>query len=249
MFELPVDGGRAGSKWVLTAADSNYMLGQFDGERFTPDEPRTKLPGDRGGVLYAAQTFSGTPDGRRIQIGWGRIDTPGMPFNEMMGFPCELTLRATPDGVRMCSWPVVEIERLYSGAWGVRRAEVTPERSIRSDLRGELLDVAAEFESVPGINVELRVRGMSVRVGAGTLSCAGREAPLAPENGLISLRVLADRTSIEVFGNHGEVAMLMAGRFEGEEVELKSTGGLVRVDAFAVRALKSAWPADPGMPR
>ena len=95
LFELPVDGKRREKLWVLTAASSEYRLGTFDGRQFTPQTPM--LPGHRGNAFYAAQTYSDIParDGRRIQIGWGRIATPGMPFNQMMTFPCELTLRST----------------------------------------------------------------------------------------------------------------------------------------------------------
>ncbi len=82
LFGLPVDGGKGGSRWVLTAASSEYIVGAFDGEKFTPES--MKLPGNRSDRFYAAQTFSQTPDGRRIQIGWARIDAPGMPFNQMM---------------------------------------------------------------------------------------------------------------------------------------------------------------------
>ena len=74
-FELPVDGDEAKKKWVLTAASSEYFIGTFDGEKFTPETP--KLPGQRGRGFYAAQTFSDLPDGRRIQIGWGQDPSPG----------------------------------------------------------------------------------------------------------------------------------------------------------------------------
>ncbi len=95
LFELPVDDKPAEKLWVLTAASSEYRLGTFDGRQFMPRTPM--LPGHRGNAFYAAQTYSDIParDGRRIQIGWGQIATPGMPFNQMMTFPCELKLRST----------------------------------------------------------------------------------------------------------------------------------------------------------
>ena len=88
LFELPLDGDAAKTKWVLTAASSEYMVGDFDGTTFKP--LTKKLPGHRGAGFYAAQTFSDVPpkNGRRIQIGWGQMPSPGMPFNQMMCFPC-----------------------------------------------------------------------------------------------------------------------------------------------------------------
>ncbi len=243
MFELPVDGGKSGKKWVLTAADSEYLLGQFDGEKFTPDEPRRKLPGNRGDRFYAAQTFSGTPDSRRIQIGWGRIDTPGMPFNQMMSFPCELTLRTTRAGVRMFSWPISELERCEARAWAAPEQELDPDRPLKSPERGELLDVSATVDARAARIIELRVRGVRVRVdiGAEQLTCAGRTTVLPLSDRRVALRVLADRTSLEVFANEGEVAMLLAGQFENDAVELIAEGGAARVERFTVRVLKSCW--------
>ena len=112
LFELPVDGQRAQKLWVLTDASSKYRLGTFDGRCFTPQT--SMLPGHRGDAFYAAQIHSGIPAraGRRIQNGWGQIATPGMPFNQMMTFPCELTLRSTAAGPRLCFQPVKEIELL-----------------------------------------------------------------------------------------------------------------------------------------
>jgi fructan beta-fructosidase len=72
LFPLPLDSDPKKEKWVLTAASSEYLVGSFDGQTFTPETK--KLPGHRGRGFYAAQTFSDVPekDGRRIQIGWGR---------------------------------------------------------------------------------------------------------------------------------------------------------------------------------
>ncbi|MDR0843715.1 MAG: 2,6-beta-D-fructofuranosidase, partial [Tannerella sp.] len=111
LFELPVDNDPGNIKWVMYGASGTYMIGGFDGKTFTPQYGKFSYT---TGALYAAQTFGNIPesDGRRIQIGWGRIQHSGMPFNGMMLLPTELTLRTTPDGIRMFSYPVKEIDRL-----------------------------------------------------------------------------------------------------------------------------------------
>jgi fructan beta-fructosidase len=64
-------------------------------------------------ALYAAQSFAEMPDGRRVQIAWGRIQPDGMPFNQMMLFPTEFKLVTTRDGPRMRATPISEIEELH----------------------------------------------------------------------------------------------------------------------------------------
>ena len=69
LFELAVGGDACSRLWVLYGADGEYRLGNFDGHRFTPETGKLRL---WHGNFYASQTFSDTPDGRRIQIGWGK---------------------------------------------------------------------------------------------------------------------------------------------------------------------------------
>lgn len=112
LFPLAVDGDESNVKWVMYGATGTYMLGSFDGKKFTPEAGKyyyTK------GAIYAAQTFSNIPDsdGRRIQIGWGRVSHPGMPFNGQMMLPTELTLRTTKEGPRLFNVPVKEVDQLF----------------------------------------------------------------------------------------------------------------------------------------
>ena len=149
LFELPVSGKPGESRWVLYAADGAYVLGQFDGKKFTPDS--TQKQRVWYGNFYAAQTFSDTPDGRRIQIGWGSgIAFPGMPFNQQMTIPCELTLHSTGEGLRMFARPVAEA-RLTP------RQEATPGAicflvrltNPLAALMGDLFDIDALVEVGP----------------------------------------------------------------------------------------------------
>ncbi len=167
LFELPVEGTPGKTFWVLSAADGAYLLGEFDGKTFRPE------PGDKKktwhGNFYAAQTFSDEPKGRRVQIGWAQgISFPGQPFNQQMNIPCELTLRATVDGVRMFANPVAEVDRLRVGD-GSRfgfpaQAEVGKDEEGRwsRELPSDLLDIRAEFEVAAGGTFEIGIPGATI---------------------------------------------------------------------------------------
>jgi len=242
-FELPVDGDQANRKWVFWQADGHHMIGSFDGRTFTPEsEPRLAYVGD----AYAAQTYSDIPesDGRRIQIAWLRGDLPGMPFNQQMSFPIELTLRTTRAGVRLFAYPVQEIEALRVGtsrcgdlALGLGEPQLVAE--------GELLDINALFDVGAAARVGLVVRGVPITydVEARTLSCGHYAAALYPEAGRIWVRVLVDRASVEVFANDGLVSMPVGIILPEHDRSVKAfaEGGHALLEQLVVHELRSAW--------
>jgi len=208
-FPLAVDGDPERILWVFWGASGTYLLGHFDGATFTPQGHARKY--NWGGNSYAAQTWSDIPaaDGRRIQIAWLRVRIPDMPFNQCMTFPCALTLRATPDGVRLCSEPVREIETLRARAHYWRDMALRPGENPLRDLEAELCDISAELAPGDAAQIAFTVRGIPITydVATGELSCQGATAPLPTINGKVRLRVLVDHASIEIFGNDGAVAL------------------------------------------
>ena len=146
LFELPVNGDVTQDKWVLTAASSEYMVGQFDGTTFRPETP--KLPGHRGRGFYAAQTFSREPRGRVVQIGWLQTTTPGMPFNQGMSLPLKLSLRTTPGGPRLAWEPVEELTALRSLRLAKFSGELKPGDHPLAGVKGELIELRAELSRV-----------------------------------------------------------------------------------------------------
>ena len=206
LFELPVDGHHQNRKWVLTAASSEYLIGAFDGKKFTPET--AKLPGHRGNAFYAAQTYSDIPpqDGRCIQIGWGQMAAPGMPFNQMMTFPCELKLRTTPEGVRLCFQPVKEIEKLHTRGHHWKSLTLKP---VENRLRASPASCSTYALSLKQARGRDRIqppgRGSGLRCQKQTLACQDRKAPLPAVAGKVRLQILVDRTSLEIFGNDGLV--------------------------------------------
>ena len=245
LFELPVDGDPGNTRWVLHGAAGEYLVGQFDGKTFTPEQER--LPLSRGNCFYAAQTFSNVPadDGRRIQIGWGQVNVSGMPFNQMMLLVTELTLRSTADGVRLCAMPVNEVEALYGTRHTWSDETVGEGVNLLSDLSGDLFDICAEIAVGDAKTITFNIRDTAVTfdVAAETLTCGDKTAPLTPADGMIKLRLLIDRTSIEIFANDGLVYMPMSAipTDDNRSLALTVTGGEAKVASLDVRELQSIW--------
>jgi sucrose-6-phosphate hydrolase SacC (GH32 family) len=243
-FEIPVDGDKRNTRWVYVAANGTYLVGRFDGQRFTVESD--PLPSDRGANFYAVQTYSDVPDGRRIQIAWmngGKY--PDMPFNQQMSFPCELTLRAFPEGLRLCRNPVREIEKLHEAPRHWKDLTLKPGDNPLSDLQGDLFDLQMEIEPGDAKEIVLTLRGEAVRysVSEKKLSFLGRSGELEPEDGRVKLRVLLDRTSIEAFGNGGKLSMssCFVPQPEDRNLSLSAEGGSARIHSLTVYPLKSAW--------
>jgi fructan beta-fructosidase len=242
LFELPV-AGRKETKWVLYAADGQYVLGSFDGKSFTKESGKHTL---WYGNFYAAQTFSDAPDDRRIQIGWGSgIAFPGMPFNQQMTIPCELSLRPTPEGVRLFAEPVKELAGLHGDKHELKHIELKAGEDRKVRARGELFDIRGEFTPGKADAVGFTVRGTQIAYDAKkqTLSCKGRTAPLKAVKGKVRLRVLVDRGSVEVFANDGAAA-LSIGVIPPEKdrsISVFARGGNASVGGLTVFELRSAW--------
>jgi fructan beta-fructosidase len=243
LFELPVEGEPGQSRWVLSAADGKYLLGTFDGHVFRKESGKHQL---WHGNFYAAQTFSNSPDGRRIQIGWGQgITFPGMPFNQQMTVPCQLVLRKTTEGVRMFAQPVRELESLRGRKhhWSDRIIK-TGEDPL-AGIEGDLFDIRADVEIKDAAGFAFNIRGVSMIYDAKkqTLTCKQVTAPLAPLDGKIQLRLLVDRGSIELLGNDGRLAVSVgiAPDDRNRSLGLSAHGGAILLHELDIYELNSAW--------
>ena len=244
LFELPVDGDKDKTKWVLHDGALIYSIGTFDGKTFKIEETPGK--GDLGGNFYAAQTFNDMPDGRVIQIGWMKgSDFPnkGMPFNQQMSFPCELTLHTTDEGIRLYRWPVKEIESIYKKEHTVKKTSLKPGDNPLKDIKVELIDLYADITMGSAKKLVFNLRGSAVTYDGTTLATSGGRGTLKPRDGRITVRILVDRGSVEVFGNEGRLSMTTYALHEPENLNLSLTaeGGEAVVNTLIVNELESAW--------
>lgn len=245
MFKLPVDGNPANTKWVVYGANGDYKIGQFDGTQFTAQTETIKF--EYGNCFYASQTFNNIPatDGRRIQMTWGRVTMPDMPFNQMILFPVTLTLHTTADGLRMYVNPIKEIESLHQRHWGWSNETVSPGENPLDSINGELFHIKADLIPQGAETCKFVIRGVPITydVSSGQLTCQGKSAPLALKNGKISLEMLVDRMSIEIYANGGRIYMPIGVDMvdKPKSIGFISEGGDALIEKLDVYELRSIW--------
>ena len=244
LFELPVDGNSKNKKWVMYGASGTYMNGSFNGKIFTPESGKYYYG---NGALYAAQTYNNIPDsdGRRIQIGWGRITHPGMPFKNMMLLPTELTLRTTKEGIRMYSTPVKEIEMLQEN------------EMVWSNLDAvKASEALQEFNKSIACRIKTKIK-LSHPTDAG-LSLDGQQifrydmnynqinglfySPEGRTSMEISADIIIDRTSVEVFVDDGAFSYAIERKaIPGNRDGFKFFGRDLKLKELKVCSFKSIW--------
>ncbi len=236
-FELPIDGDNNRKKWILHGGSSSYEIGTFDGGTFTAESPvlhyaeGKNLHGDD--ALYAAQSFGEMPDGRRIQMAWGRIQLEGMPFTQMILFPTEFKLKTTKDGLRMEAAPIDEIAQLRAKArtWSTLTAAGANQK-LGSAGSGPLdVKLQASLESGDGL---------AVRYDGHDLTTIASEDL---ENGRGQVEVLIDKGIAEIFVDGGaryitrEIPLATGG--QGLELSVKQKASVI--NHLEIYEMKSMW--------
>jgi len=244
LFPLALDGNPDALRWVFWGANGSYLVGDL-GRTFKPMQGPARFAAR--GDSYAAQTWSDIPaeDGRRIQIAWLRGDLPEMPFNQQMTFPHRLELRSTPRGMRLAAEPVAEIATLRAKSYCWEDLVVRSGKDPLRDVKGSSLDIQAEvvLGNTPGFG--LQVRGVPIVYDATEqmLWCQGRACGCAPQDGLVRLRVLVDRASVEIYANDGltvlPMRVLVAER--GTAVRTLVRGAEVVFRTLRIDVLESIW--------
>ena len=246
-FQIAVDSDPQNMRWVFYGVTGTYVIGKFDGTTFTPETKSQAL--QHGNAWYASQTYSDIPaaDGRRILIPWGRNGDlhRGMPFNQMMGLPVELTLHNTDTGLSLLVNPVKELASLRQRTHILKPQPLKPGENPLADVKGELLEVTAEIALGDVTEVGIKLRGIPVTydVQKQELICRDRRTKLKPESGKIQLRMFVDRTAVDIFGNNGQLYMPMGIVVspENKSLEISAKGGTAQIESLTVYELQSAW--------
>ena len=244
LFELPIDGDENNKKWVMYGATGTYMIGSFDGQIFTPEAGKYYYC---SGAQYAAQTFNNIPqtDGRRIQIGWGRIPQGEGAFNGMMMLPTELSLCTTKEGTRLISKPVKEVEQLFAknGSW----------KNLTAEQANKYLE---QYQDTDRIRIKARIK-LSHATDAG-LALNGQRIVNYDMNGnmlngmffspedrtsmTLSADIFIDRTSVEIFFDDGIYTSYQERKANTNDKRgFHFFGNRIQVEELEIYEVRSIW--------
>jgi len=212
-FPLTDDSGT--ERWIFWGAKGLYLVGSFDGQAFVPETEA--LVCEHGINGYAAQTWSDAPDNRRIQISWmANGQYPEMPFNQQMSIPVELSLSGTGKDVTLRRWPVSELDTLRVRSISPPEKSVSRGQQLSVDTDAKLLDVSFTVTPQEASTLRVIVRGeqlifdwkaRELQLSHHTvISKVVRHAFPLVDATSFDVRLLIDRTSIEIFLNGGLIS-------------------------------------------
>jgi fructan beta-fructosidase len=178
LFELPIENEPGRTRWVMSVnvnpggvaggSGNQYFVGQFDGTKFTNENPQSQeLWADYGKDFYASTSFSDIPpsDGRRIWIGWlgnweYTFHVPTSPWRGIQSIPRVLTLNRFPRGIRLVQEPISELTSLRGRHVAVRDESVeAANRILRSKrVMGDTLEVEATIDPGKATSFGFEVR-------------------------------------------------------------------------------------------
>lgn len=218
---------------------------------------------DHGHDFYAVQTFL-DDQGRRIAIGWMDMWEAEMPTKAdgwcgALTIPRVITL---DEHNKVLMNPVEEMKLLRETEQRVYQ-DHTFTGSCMSEVHEDLLEVKVVYDltktSAASVGVKLRGAGQEETVitysiadqklsldcsKSGKKTDAVRRTALSAD-GLLTLHVYVDRSSIEMFANEGQATM--TSRIYPNEkllgIELTAEGGEAHVNEMMVWKLKDIWQA------
>ena len=225
------DGAPVGGSGV------QYFVGDFDGEMFTPEGKanRTRWV-DFGADFYAVQAWNDAPDDRKLWLAWmnngsysNQIpDTGG--WRGLMSVPRELSLCQDEKDIVLVQQPVRELENLRKPCQDWTTRKIVSETIALEGVCGSAQEISVTFRVDADTTASyfgLRVRGnadgavvigynvqhnkLIINRNAASQKTPGfaatHLAPLMPRDGKITLRILIDQTSVEVFADDGRMVM------------------------------------------
>jgi len=230
---------------------------------------------DFGKDFFAGVTFTDAPANRRILVGWTNDwayarDVPtGTTWRGNFAVPRELSLRRTPQGLALVQQPVPELRQLGKEAVRLKNQALRPgPAGYEVPFRGESYDL--ELTLKPGLarmlalNVlqgeaerttlrydvarqELTLdRTHSGNVAFNPLFASTVETAHVPlQNGQLQLRVLVDKSVVEVFAQDGQTTLtdLVFPKEHTGRISLTADGGPAQLSALRLTDLSP--PATP----
>lgn len=246
-----------------------YFIGEFDGTRFIADKGNYPLYIDYGKDNYAGITYNNIPasDGRKIMIGWANCwnyanDIPTKGFRGMYTVPRVLSLRKADRALVLVQHPVTELDQFTTSLFNSASVELNNKAQLLESAKGSALDISFTVEAGAGATAGIRVlktgdEATTIAYNASTQQlildrtksgdtsfnaafASVETLPVKPINGKLNIRILVDKSIVEVFVHDGAVVLtdLVFPKHSGEQVELFAENGKAVFTDIKVKQVK-----------
>jgi fructan beta-fructosidase len=246
LFELPVVDSPGEKLWVLIDGDGTYVLGTFNGTNFIAQT--TKRHVESGTALYATQTWKRPLNEDGIyQVAWLRYPQQArLTWNGQISFPIRLSLEKRDGEFRLMREPIKQIDTLYDSVKSWKDIVVDSEEKTVPDLNADLADLQIEFQADGASEFGLNIRGQKILypVAKRELQVGPIAAPVNLAGGRLALRILVDRSSLEIFADHGAATFsLITLEKNSARLAFFSRGGRTRISSLECAHLESIQSA------
>jgi len=252
---------------------TQYFVGDFDGNKFTCETTETKWidygKDNYAGVTWSGNSVG---DSRKLIIGWMSnweyaTKVPTNKWRSAMTFPRELILKRKENDFHLCSLPVKELELIREQCYAVSNQGIedgfdmtgvipfkTSPLEINLDIKWEHQPqkIGLKLSNLAGDELEVFYSGANGtftidRSGLKNISFSNdfsgiHEAPFIAKEGM-KLQILIDESSIEVFGNNGELVMtdLFFPSDDFDQMTMICEGNNISIIEAKFYKLKSIW--------
>lgn len=241
ILQIPIVNGNGKKKWVLFNSQQTtmqYFVGEFDGTKFTSENPAGEIyRPDFGPDYYAGITYNHLPsDQPPVLLAWANNwsyanDIPTAPWKSMMSLPRQLSLKKIDNAWILFQKPVPAVYELRKEAWQDTKLKVEKEEKLPINSQQCEIDITWQpaANTVSGIYVAAGKMNKLVigydakqqnlfmdRTNAGDISFNKKFQELAKYDTKVPLRekelrlhIFFDQSIVEVFANGGEKVMTM----------------------------------------
>ena len=259
LFQLPVDGDPANTRWVLKVglnpgslqggSGEQYFIGRFDGKRFVDENPASlSLWTDYGKDCYCALTFNNLPPSLpTVMLGWMNNwqyadKLPTSPWRGQMTIPRELALKKFPEGILLVQKPARSLTLLRGNP--VKRS-TTGSFEIETALQmNGAMEAGWKITGKDGTYALVGYDAAKQEVFVDRTHSpfpARTSAPIPLTNDRLKFRILVDRDSIEVFAGEGRVAITNLVFFEPPPAFIFYSNGKASQLSTTMWTLRSIW--------
>ncbi len=187
--------------WVIMGAYDNYLVGNFTKNGFVPLGEEKRLSFCK--LSYAAQSFSGLPEGEAVKIAWIKTRVQGMPFSEQMGFPMQMHLEKIQDRYYLAGQPHDNISLLRKKTYKLSDTAISGK--TRFNVGPNPIEIILNMPYIENTKLTLRLFGsnLTVDVNLNQISFCGVKMPLSVLQNSVNIRIVVDRCSVECYADGG----------------------------------------------